>query len=353
MAENGPREKVADLISNKLFSKFKWAQHGPFNQDFKCIHEDKHKPADKTQSHTHPVDLVFSYKDPYLNKTILLNTDLKSYGASSISPGMIEKSLSSLAYTIECASNSQEWINKYSICAGNFEVRGMLFVYNHDNKPVKSFYDFFYPPKPEGKGRRSRAVQLEKIKIPINKQIHFVDPDVIAYMMSVTSDMNEMIAEGTFPSKNYGFYYPQLTLHKVITSETYKPATIELICSPFMILEHDAVYEHDDHGTKKLKFEAGYVVYYNRSGEEDNEFVYLLDTLAKYQILNGKNKIRIRLAYKNKDSHVRSNFSRAIEKYAHEWSYDGVMTEYLQSIELHLVPTVKEFYCTESLSWEL
>jgi len=352
MAENGPREKVAEIVSSKLFSKFRWLQYGPINQDFKCIHEDEHKPVGKSQAHTHPVDIVFSYKDPYLNKTIFLNTDLKSYAASSLGPSMIESALISLAKTIECASNSPEWREKYSICVGNDEVRGMLFVYNHDNNPSKSFYEYFYPPKPEGKGRRHRAVQIDKINIPKNKQIHIIEPDVIAYMMAVTSDMTEMIAERTFPAKNYGFYYPQLTLHKVITSEKYKPATIELISSPFMIIEHDAVFDYNDDGVKKMLHEQGYVVYYNRPGEEDNEFVYLLDTLAKCQILNGKNRIRIRLAYKNKNSHVRSNFARAIEKYAHEWSYDNDMTEYLKSIELHVVPTVKEFYCTETLSWE-
>ncbi|MDZ6214156.1 hypothetical protein U4M06_24795, partial [Klebsiella pneumoniae] len=79
MAENGPIEELAKIVSSKIFERFKWSISGPCDQDFGCIDEGNHKPLDKKQAHTHPVDVVFSYKDPYLNKTILLNTDLKSY----------------------------------------------------------------------------------------------------------------------------------------------------------------------------------------------------------------------------------------------------------------------------------
>ncbi|EMS9651993.1 hypothetical protein WK433_001570, partial [Escherichia coli] len=101
MAENGPIEDLAKRISNDLMSRFKWQQHGPCDQDFSCDNETKHKPEGKKQKHTHPVDVVFSYKDPYLNKIIYLNTDLKSYKAGSINATKIESALESLAKTID------------------------------------------------------------------------------------------------------------------------------------------------------------------------------------------------------------------------------------------------------------
>ena len=123
MAENGPIEQVAKIVSEKLFERFKWKQYGPMDQDFGCHKEVDHKPADKQQKHTHPVDVVFSYKDPYLNKTIYLNTDLKSYAKDTIKAPAIESALISLAKTIDCAETSEEWNTKYNISSGNFEVR--------------------------------------------------------------------------------------------------------------------------------------------------------------------------------------------------------------------------------------
>ena len=97
MAENGPREDIAKIVSEKLLSIFKWKQYGPYDQDFPCRKQQKHLEKDKTQKHTHPVDVVFGYKDPYSNKNVLLNTDLKSYGEGTINSTMVEDALISLA----------------------------------------------------------------------------------------------------------------------------------------------------------------------------------------------------------------------------------------------------------------
>ncbi len=155
MAENGPREEIAKVVSSDLLSIFKWEQYGPYDQDFPCRKQDKHLDKEKKQKHTHPVDVVFGYKDPYSNKNVLFNTDLKSYGKGSISPTKIEEALTSLAKTIDCAENSSHWQAKYLIPAGDFEVRGLLFVYNHDNQYQKGFYDFFLSAKARERSKRS------------------------------------------------------------------------------------------------------------------------------------------------------------------------------------------------------
>ena len=351
MAENGPIEELAKIVSTKIFNKFLWKMVGPSDQDFSCVKQEKHKPPEKKQEHTHPVDAVFCYKDPYLNKIIYLNTDLKSYKKDSINYKQVEGALVSLANTIDCARHSPEWQGKYLTEVGTYEIRGMLFVFNHDNKYEHDFYDFFDPPKKQGT-RKPSSVNLERIKIQENQQIHIIEPKIISYMMSIISDMNEMISAQTFPQgMRYGFFYPQLTYHKVLVDEKYLPATIELLTAPFLVIKHDDVVGFEDEG-KTIKHPSGYVVYYNRSGESDLEFMYLFDLLSSYQLLNLNNNIRIRVVSKNRSESIRSNFNRALEKYAHEWGFDDVAKQKLYKMKLHLVPMVKEFYSTEEISWD-
>ena len=65
--------------------------------------------------------------------------------------------------------------------------------------------------------------------------------------------------------KTYGFYYPQLTFHKVAVTEKYLPATIEVLSSPFMIIKHGAVYKFNRaKGIEEEVYPEGFVVYYNK-----------------------------------------------------------------------------------------
>lgn len=354
MAENGPIEELAKIISDKIFDRFHWKRVGPCDRDFPCEKESAHKPENKKQSHTHPVDTVFCYKDPYLNKIIYLNTDLKSYKKGSIQPKHIEAALNSLANTIDCARHSSIWNEKYDTEVGQFEIRGLLFVYNHDNSYEHNFYEYFNPEKLAGAKRKPPSVNMDKIKIQSNQQIHIIEPNIICYLLSMISDMNEMITEGTFPrGKEYGFYYPQLTYHKVLVDDKYLPATIEQLTAPFLIIKHDPVFEHCREKNSYIeRHPEGYIVYYNRPGDSDLEFLYLFDMLSNYQILNLDNIIRIRVASKNRNDSIRSNFKRALEKFSHEWDFDSHAKEKLNKIELHLVPTVKEFYSSEEISWD-
>lgn len=350
MAENGPREHIAKQVSSNLLSIFKWEQYGPYDQDFPCRKQDQHLEKEKSQKHTHPVDVVFGYKDPYSNKNILFNTDLKSYGKGSLSPVKIEEALISLAKTIDCAENSPHWQGKYLIPTGDFEVRGLLFVYNHDNEFQKEFYEFFYPSKHKGKGRAIKPVQLSKIPVPKGKKVHFVEPLQINYWMTIASDINDMIRQSTFPKKEFGFYYPELTFHKVVSSDKYLPATIEMLSSPFIIIKHDRV-DDIDNGQIVTVYDPGYVVYYNRPANSDNEFLYLLDLLSKYQLLNSENKIRLKVPHTETSGSARSHFKRALDKYAHEWGYDKEMKSKL-NIQLELIPYKIEFYNSEDIGWK-
>ncbi|HCS1694032.1 TPA: hypothetical protein OQP54_004562, partial [Salmonella enterica subsp. enterica serovar Typhi] len=99
-------------------------------------------------------------------------------------------------------------------------------------------------------------------------------------------------------------------------------------------------------------YPEGFVVYYNKKGNSDNEFFYLLDILSNYQILDGINKIRIRLAYREKDERILSHFQRGVEKYAHEYGLDEEAKKRLEDLDVKVVSTVKEFFSAEVISWE-
>ena len=71
MAENSTISEMAAKVSDELFSFFRWEKVPLVDQNFPCLKESTHKPTDKEQDHTHPVDVVFHYIDPY---TCLLYT---------------------------------------------------------------------------------------------------------------------------------------------------------------------------------------------------------------------------------------------------------------------------------------
>lgn len=96
---------------------------------------------------------------------------------------------------------------------------------------------------------------------------------------------------------------------------------------------------------------SGYVVYYNREANTDNEFIYLLDLLSKYQLLNTENKIRIKVPHTETSGSARSHFKRALEKYAHEWGYDDEMKDNLD-VTLELITHKVQFYNSEDIGWK-
>ncbi|HBI7603913.1 TPA: hypothetical protein K8147_003056, partial [Escherichia coli] len=79
---------------------------------------------------------------------------------------------------------------------------------------------------------------------------------------------------------------------------------------------------------------------------------YLLDLLSNYQILDGINKIRIRLTYREKDERILSHFQRGVEKYVHEYGLDNEAKKRLEDLDVKVVSSVKEFFSAEVISWE-
>lgn len=368
MAETINISELAHEVSNDIFSWFKWKEINLYDENFSCRKSEEHFPkkianssesdneveseqANEVESEkkcSHPVDIVFKYNDPYSGKDVLFNTDLKSYAAKSIRPGDVRDMLKSIAKTIDCASISPEWKNRYGIDSIKYEIRGMLFIYNHDGKYHRDFYKVFKTEKVNE--RRKLGINLASIGLKSNQQIHIVEPLMISYMTTIIADIDRLHREGTFPREEYSFYYPELIRNKTISGDKYsRPATIEAITAPYLIIEHDMVETKDRSGQLKTT-QAGFVIYYNRPGNDPYEFVYLFDTLSRYQILNGEHNIRLRLAHYEPDSDVISHFEKAKDIYIRSWGYDDNKKNILDKISIKEITLMQTCYKTKEVA---
>lgn len=345
--------KMAEKLSSEIFDWFRWERIKLPNQNFDCVNQLAHAPRKKTQ-HTHPVDTVFSYHDPYLNKRIYINTDLKSYAVGSIEASTILPALKSLACTIDCARFSEEWQGRYLKDSNEpYEIRGMLFVYNHDGAYDKSFYKTLLAPVKKSKEREPSPINLDNLPLASGQSLHIFEPELISYLSTMRADINRLHMEGSFPEKDYEFFYPELRLFKTSGEKIKRPATLEMLSAPYLIIKHGEVMKYDE-ASKKIekKYNEGYIVYYHKNGSSAEEFVYLLDTLSGYQILDEGNKIRIRIVNGAKGVDPISNFERAKVLYASEWNFDKYRIQRLNEIELEAVELVKHSFDTTIIAWE-
>ncbi|MFI3311181.1 hypothetical protein [Ewingella allii] len=341
---------MADKVTAELFKWFKWEQVGSSNENFDCLKKDEHT----NKSGTHPNDVVFKYHDPYLNRTVFFNTDLKSYAKTSMTATAMRNALSSLANSIDCAEGSKEWKDRYSYISGSSEVRGLLFAYNHDGNFDQLFYDVFHAIKETKDVKGKKGMNLDNLPLKQGQKIHIIEPRTINYLQSVITDLTKLSHLGTFPNgSNYQFYYPDLTLHKVSGIPEELPATIESLTGPFFIIKHNDVKRlNESTGNIEKTYEHGYVIYYNGEGKDQYEFIYIFDTLSKYQLLDGNEKIRIRLIYPNIFKDVRGIYNTAIETYSREWGFDKYKRSIIESIEFDLVDFTKPSFSSVEIGWE-
>ena len=256
--------------------------------------------------------------------------------------------LQSIAKTIDCASISKEWKDRYGINSTNYDIRGMLFIYNHDGKYHREFYNTFKTTV--NNDRKKLGINLKSIGLKKGQQIHIVEPLLISYMTTIIADMNKLHHEGTFPQYDYDFYYPELLRNKTVSGDRHsRPATIEAIAAPYLIIEHDAVVTKLRTGEVQ-RTEPGFVIYYNRSGSDPYEFVYLFDTLSRYQLLDGEKNIRLRFAYYNPSQDIGSNFEKAKDIYIKSWGYDDHKRKILNKISIKELTLMEHTFKTKMVA---
>ena len=350
--ETGAIAKMAEHASKQIFDWFKWKRVALNDQNFDCVKQNEHASR-KVAQHTHPVDAVFYYHDPYLNRNIYLNTDLKSYAKGSIDASKIFPALKSLACAIDCARLSPEWQERYIHNEEAYEVRGMLFVYNHDADYDGNFYETLLAPVKRRVDREAKPVHLENMPLADGQSVHIFEPALISYLSTLTVDAAQLHARGEFPETNYEFFYPELKLVKTSGEKVKRPATVEMLAGPYLIIKHDRVFKYSEtSGATEERYPEGYVVYYSRDGSTAEEFAYLLDILSGFQILDGGHKIRIRLINPNPGKDPRSQFQRAITIYAQEWNFDKYKLDRLNEIEFELVEIARFSFSKTDIGWD-
>jgi hypothetical protein len=350
MAETSNIAQMAEKISDDLFKWFKWDRLIPRDLNFKCHKGEKHASSTREKK-THPVDVLFKYKDPYSGKDVLFNTDLKSFKRGSISAGNIKDALYSLARTIECADGSADWRTKYSMNSANYEIRGLLFVYNHDGLYENSFTELFKPTI-NRTGKLTGGIKIGNIPLRPDQQLHIIEPLRIQYMRTIISDMNKLHHEGTFPENDYTFYYPDLLQHKLRGDNKKHPATIEVLTGPFVIIKHGDIKKYNESEDQlETRYKEGFVIYYNQKGEEPMEFVYLFDMLSNFQLLRGECNFRIRVACKDPFEDIMSSYYTAIEMYLLSWGNDEFKKKILDGIEFEIIEQTKDVFSTNAIGW--
>jgi len=328
MAETVNISEIASAVAKDIFRPFRWFMHPKRDDNFACVNEAHLKRGGKPKL-SHPGDVVFSYDDPYLGKRVYFHTDLKSYASDSISLTALRAAFKSLAMTVECARESEEWRLKYGVDSSQpHEVRGLLFVHNHDGKHQQAFGDLVEKLDPQ------------TLQVGPGVILAFLGPDDIQRLWTIANDIKRLIADEEL-DKDFTFFYPDLVLRRRQGELWDQPATLEYLTGPFIFIRT----------RKATHADSGYVIYYNRRGSCYEEFEYFLDCLSRYQLLDSDEKIRIRFVDSNADPEIKTIFATAAHRYAKAWGFDPAREKILEGIQVDRVTYVTNNYQAGDIGW--
>ncbi|TCA43556.1 hypothetical protein E0H72_11600 [Rhizobium leguminosarum bv. viciae] len=323
MAETINRAQMAEDLSNKLFAEFLWQKTGPMNENWPCEQQDSHNTK------SHPTDVVFYYDEPYSTVRRYIQCDLKSYSKDSIKRNAVKEAILSLADQVSCAGVSEVWQKRYTHSSSTFDVSGLLFVYNHDKQFHKSFDALISDIRPED------------IKLPRKSRLYVLGPDEINWLQRVARELQQMRgdedeAKRLPPRERCAFYYPQLVRNTVVRSERARAATMEMLKSPWIILEH-----FDEEEARQ-----GFVIFHRRKTTIEG-LMYLLDYLRRHELI--VNKTRIDIKVQPDDSEASTNLQKAIQEYVSSIPGENQDTDFakrLSKIKISHVPEILASYST-------
>lgn len=270
MAETSKIAKMASKLSDELFAEFFWTKVGPEDSNWPCEDPEHHGVT------THPADVVFWYDEPYSSKRTFVHCDLKSYAKGSISTAAIQGALTSLCKQVACAEKSETWRDLYMHGNVTPDVCGLLFVYNHDGGYDKNFASHL------------TGIKDDKLPLPKGSRAFVLGPRDILWLDNVRFEIRQMrgaAGQAALPAAaNCKYFYPQLDGRANLQPDKARAATLEMLTSPWIVLEYEA----------GANSQRGFVVFYRRSGETEEEFMYLLDYLRHYQVLEHGTTIEIK-----------------------------------------------------------
>jgi hypothetical protein len=289
MAETVNISKIAEKLSDDIFPEFFWGKCAPTNENWPCKEPQKHK----TKSKTHPSDVVFYYDEPYYQSRTYVNCDLKSYALGTITAQNIKKAIVSLAEQVECANQSQEFHRLFVHGVGEYDVCGLLFVYNHDGE-----YDKDFKPLLD-------EVNINKLSLPSGQKMFVLGPQDIEWLDNICIEIRQMRSKKRIPDQEHcSYFYPQLETKTNVQLGKARAATLEMLTSPLIVLRYTDYRNPEKHGC---------VVFYRGTGEESEEFLFIIDYLKHFQELRENNKVRIKML--NHVPDASAQFKKAVQVY--------------------------------------
>lgn len=280
---------MATEVYKKCLSEFGWKSHDLKDQNWKCVEPDHNKK-------THPSDVVFWYDDPYSQREVrtFVTTDLKSYASTSLQKSALEKALTSLCMSTECANISEHFREQYIGNDINAEVVGLLFIYNHDNQYDKSFRSVL------------RSIPTSKLKLKRNRRVYVMGPEDVIFTYNIALDLKMRRGDNEIPDKkSCEFFYPDLV--QVKARNTRNPAaTLETILGSQQIIKYRMP-------SKSGEIENNFLVYYRGEGKNSEEFLYLIDAFFRFQMLQNASRIILCLPKPHERAH--SYFKHAVDTY--------------------------------------
>ena len=169
-----------------------------------------------------------------------------------------------------------------------------------------------------------------KINIPKNVKVFVLGPRDICYLNTVVNDVKLMIASGVIAvnSGDRCFYYPDLYNEKVMQKDWSMAATLETLTGSWQMIKYK-IPNSSEHGI---------VIYCKDIGDKVEEFIYIVDYLFHYQILQNYSDIKIKLP--NASSHARAVFEHAIKDYAARYEGQDELVKRLASISYESITNV-------------
>lgn len=307
---------MAKRVSKEIFSVFGWKQVGRCDIDWDCSTPNHNKE-------THPSDVVFWYDDPYTPDRVFINTDLKSYGGTSIDRAKIGGALRSLSMAVECANLGPHWREEYDDGGATSKINGMLFVYNHDAN---------YKDDGHFSGLLN-TVSKESLAVPQGHGLTVFGPTQVSFLYTVASDIKALRGEDRLPrAGRCKFWYADLVRTKR-RSQEISAATIEMLTGPWIIMRYDLQKS---------------VLWYRGRGSSVEEFRYLLECIFFYQLMNNDEAhLLIRLV--NSDHRALARFAAAKEKFFQ--AHHSMGAERLEQIECEPVTAYRPVFSTTPVGW--
>lgn len=332
MAETKNIADMAMELAEEIFPTFYWERITATDQNWKCV-KKAHKKT------THPTDAVYRFTHPYKGAQTYIIFDFKSLAEKSIQPGNISHALRNLALSVDCAMVSEGWQNLYQKDS-NYDLVGCLFVYNHDGGYKKTLSKQIH-------SNIETSFPNNWPRLQLGHDIAIADPETIIYLYSMYKDLCHLEFKKKIPSAEHrGFYHPDKRLinQKRAFDNPYQvPLIPEELSSHITIIRY---YNSDNQKfDKSEKTKEGYLIYYRDSGDSVDEFIYLIDQLFAYQIIDHANSIMIRL-YKP-DYNAPINLDKAKEFYSQTSGssfLSKLMMERLDIIEIGYNDEVKPQY---------